>query len=131
MPLKINLEQLEGVYAIAQLSHLDTIPDWVDGEGLVNISRTDDELSLVCLENRVPPHIKVDSGWICFKFLGPFAFDAAGVILTVIRPLSENGLGIFVVATFDGDILLLKSEDVEFAKTLLLEAGHTLEVLKG
>jgi hypothetical protein len=126
MSLKINLKQLEGVYAIAQMSHLDSIPDWVDGEGFVNISRTDDELSLVCLGNRIPPDVNVDSGWICFKFLGPFAFDAAGVILTVIRPLSENGIGVFVVSTFNGDILLLKSEDVDFAKTLLLDAGHTL-----
>jgi hypothetical protein len=127
MSLKIKLKQLEGIYAIAQLSQMDTIPDWVDGEGFVNITRTDDELSLVCLENRIPAHVKVDSGWKCFKFLGPFPFDAAGVILTVIRPLSENGIGIFVVATFNGDVLLLKSEDVEIAKTLLLAAGHTLE----
>ena len=35
-------------------------------------------------------------------------------------------MGVFVVSTFDGDILLLKLEDVEAAKTLLQNAGHVL-----
>ena len=126
MSIKIKLKQLEGIYAIAQLSQLDSIPDWVEGDGFINISRTDDELSLVCLEKRIPANVKIDRGWTCFKFLGPFAFNAAGVILTVIRPLSENGIGIFIVSTFNGDILLLKSEDVKSAKKLLVDAGHIL-----
>jgi len=125
--MKIKLKQLDGVYAIAQLSHHDEIPKWVDGSGFVNISRTDDELSLVCLEERVPAEVKIDGGWICFKFLGPFAFGEAGVILSVIRPLSENGIGIFVVSTFNGDVLLLKHSDVENALKLILESGHIVE----
>ena len=125
--MKIKLKQLDGVYAIAQLSHHDEIPGWIDGSGFVYISRTDDELSLVCLEERIPAEVKVDSRWTCFKFLGPFAFGEAGVILSVIRPLSENGIGIFVVSTFSGDVLLLKHSDVETALNFLREAGHSIE----
>lgn len=127
MAAEIRLRKLEGSYAIAQLPHSDKIPAWVDGSGFVNISRTDDELSLVCLEQRIPRDVKIDGGWTCFKFLGPFAFDEAGVILSVIKPLSENGIGIFVVSTFNGDILLLKTEDVVPALKLLKERGHSVE----
>jgi len=42
------------------------------------------------------------------------------------RPLSENGLGIFVVSSFDGDHLLVKATDGAAAIRLLREAGHTL-----
>ena len=127
MPAKIKLKQLDGIYAIAQLSHLEPIPAWVDGEGFVTISRTDDELSLVCLQERIPAGVKIDAGWTCFKFLGPFAFDEAGVLLSVIRPLSENGIGVFALSTFNGDVLLLKQEDVEAGLGLLKGAGHSIQ----
>jgi hypothetical protein len=125
--VKICLKQLKGIYAVAQLDHWEKVPDWVDGDGFVSISRTDDELSLVCLQQRIPPEIKMDKGWACFKFLGPFAFGEADVILSVIRPLSENGIGKFVVSTFDGDIMLLKLEDVSSAIKLLQQAGHSID----
>ncbi len=124
MAVQVKLKQLEGVYAIAQVSSDSAIPEWADGDGFVSISRTDDELSVVCLEKRVPSGVTIDAGWSCFKFIGPFAFGESGVILAVIRPLSESGMGVFVVATFDGDVLLLKNVDVNPAKKLLLEAGH-------
>ncbi len=123
---KLRIKRLGGVYGIAQMSHLERIPDWVDGEGFVYITRTDDELSLVCLEDRIPPDVKVDRDWVCFKFLGPFAFGDAGVLQSVIQPLSENGIGKFVVSTFDGDIILLKETDVEVGVKVLREAGHSI-----
>ncbi len=127
MPGKIKLKQLEGTYAVSQISQQDKIPDWVDGEGFVSINRTDDELSLVCLQNRVPANVTTAFGWICFKFLGPFEFDDAGVLLSVIRPLSESGMGIFAISTYNGDMLLLKQEDVDSAVALLKENGHSVE----
>jgi hypothetical protein len=122
--IKVKLKQLSGMYAIAQLSCNEDIPKWADGKGFVSITRTDDELSVVCIQSRIPPEIKIDAGWKCFKFVGPFAFDESGVILSVIQPLSTNGLGVFIVATFDGDILLLKNEIVEISKKLLINSGH-------
>ncbi len=90
------------------------------------ISRTDDELSIVCLQDRIPQDVQSDGGWSCFKFQGPFAFDETGVVLSVIEPLSTNGIGIFVVSTFDGDHMLVKSSDLEKARGLLENAGHAL-----
>ena len=58
---KINLKKLDGTYAIAQIAPQNSIPDWADGDGFVSISRTDDELSVVCLEQRIPPDVK--NGW--------------------------------------------------------------------
>lgn len=63
---------------------------------------------------------------MAFKLEGPFAFDETGIVLSVIRPLSENRLGIFVVSTFDGDHLLVKAADQVAARRFLVEAGHIL-----
>jgi hypothetical protein len=129
MTAKITLKQLVGDYAICKLRRDSPIPEWADGEGFVSISRTADELSIVCRSDRVPdrtPEFQAARGWRCFQFVGPFAFDETGIALAVIRPLSESDVGIFLVATFDTDYLLIQEKDLETAKAALLRAGHTL-----
>lgn len=126
MAPRIKLKILDGSYGIARLPASEAIPAWADGDGFVSITRTDDELSIVCLIDRIPQDVRVDPGWSCFKFQGPFAFDETGIVLSVISPLSTNGIGIFVVSTFDGDHLLVKSNDLEKTADLLANAGHSL-----
>lgn len=126
MAKSIKLKILPQAYAVARLEPQAAIPDWADGAGFVSISRTDDELSIVCVEGRVPQSVRKDAGWTCLKLLGPFEFAETGIVLSVIRPLSDNGVGIFVVSTFDGDHLLVKTSDLEKAVTLLVQAGHSL-----
>ena len=105
---------------------MSPIPAWADGEGFVSISRSDDELSIVCRAERIPSGVKQDTGWTCYKFIGPFAFDETGIVASVIGPLSDAGIGIFVVSTFDGDHMLIKQTDVTPAEAVLDAAGHTL-----
>lgn len=122
----ITLQPLAGTYAIARLAPDSAFPAWADGPGFVTVSRTRDELSVTCLEERVPADMQADRGWWALRFVGPFAFGATGIVLSVIRPLSENGIGVFVVSTFDGDHLLVQQADRERAWLLLAAAGHTL-----
>lgn len=124
--VRITLKALTGGYAIARLQNDAPLPPWADGDGFVSISRTEDELSIVCLSERIPDGTQIDEGWICFKFQGPFAFGQTGIVLSVVQPLSTNGMGIFVVSTFDGDHLLVKQADAEKARSTLLRAGHSL-----
>jgi uncharacterized protein len=123
---RITLQLLPDSYAIARLPSDSPIPDWADGTGFVTISRTQDELSITCLERRVPDGVQADRGWTALRFVGPFAFGETGIVLSVIRPLSENGIGVFVVSTFDGDHLLIQHADRERAWMLLTAAGHDL-----
>jgi hypothetical protein len=122
----ITLQTLAGGYAISRLPPESAIPPWADGAGFVSISRSSEELSMVCLQSRVPGDVRVDTGWTAMRFVGPFAFGETGVVLSVVRPLSEGGLGVFVVSTFDGDHLLLKTADMPRAMALLAQAGHQL-----
>lgn len=121
-----DLAELPGLYSVARLGPRDTIPGWADGEGVVSITRNDRELSILCRSERVPPEIRQDRGWTCFHLAGPFAFDETGVVLSVIAPLSTNGIGIFVVSTFDGDHILIKAAQKTEAARFLTAAGHRL-----
>lgn len=124
---QVRLKRLPGAYAVSRLASATPLPEWADGPGFVSISRTEDELSIVCLEARVPVDIATsEGGWVCFKFQGPFAFDETGILSAVLRPLSENGIGIFAVSTFDTDYLLIKAENAARGVELLASAGHIL-----
>lgn len=124
--VSVTLKELPGDYAVARLPRGSAIPDWADGEGFVSIGRTEDELSVVCLAVRVPDGVRSDAGWTVYKFEGPFEFTETGIALSVIRPLSEEGISIFLVSTFDTDYLLIKTADRERAGPLLVAAGHVL-----
>lgn len=75
----------------------------------------------------MPGGVKSEGGWVCLQRVGPFAFGETGIVLSVVRPLSEAGMGIFVVSTYDGDFLLLKAADLDRGLRLLTEAGHRLD----
>lgn len=49
--------------------------------------------------------VKIDRDWSFVLFVGPFAFDEAGIFRSVVRPSSAAGFGVFVISTFDGDFL--------------------------
>lgn len=125
MGKSVRLKPLTGSYAISRLASSAKMPAWADGNGFVSTSRSEDELSVVCLEDRVPEGVRTDGGWSAFKLEGPFAFDETGILLSVLEPLSANGIGIFAISTFDTDYLLVKTADVTKACRLLGAAGHS------
>jgi uncharacterized protein len=123
-PVKVALHKLDGVYAVCRLGPEQPIPDWADGPGFVSISRTEDELSIVCLAGRVPSSVQHAAPWTAFKFAGPFDFAETGIAAAVLQPLAEARIGIFLVSTFDTDYLFLQSGNTERAIGALNAAGH-------
>ena len=121
---KLNLQLLEGSYNVTLLPASSPLPDWIKGPGFKNVSFCEDELSIVCPSERVPPDVKSDEGWSAIKLTSSFDFDETGVVLSVVEPLSSNKLGVFVVSTFHRDYLLVKQRDLSMAKALLESAGH-------
>lgn len=78
----------------------------------------------VTLADRVPGALKPDAGWRALKLTGQFAFDQPGIVLSVVRPISEAGLAVFVVSTFHRDYLLVRADYFERIQKLLAAAGH-------
>ena len=120
----VELEKLFGEYTIARLPVLAPIPSWSDGPGFVSISRGDDELSVICLRERVPATVKTEGEWVCFKVIGPVILTAAGITLSVMRPVSENSIGVLTVSTFNGNYLLVRDGDIAAATDFLFAAGR-------
>ena len=127
MAMIVGLKPLAGDYAVSRLARDTALPTWADGTGFVAIARTEDELSVVCLAERVPAGVKSDGPWRVLKFLGPFAFDETGIAAAVLQPLAQAAIGIFLVSTFDTDYLLVKAADFERSLQTLVTAGHRIE----
>jgi len=126
MAVHVGLQALAGDYAVSQLAQEVPLPAWADGPGFVAIARTQDELSVVCLAERVPAGTKSAGPWRALKFLGPFAFSETGIAAAVLQPLAQAAIGIFLVSTFDTDYLLVKAVDFERSCAALAAAGHRL-----
>lgn len=122
----ITLNRLPNLYAITRQAPDRPFPLWANGSGLVSLTRTKNELSIVCEQSRVPHSIQSSTDWIAFALEGSFGLDEPGVVFSVIRPLSENNIGVFIISTYDGDHLLIHHKDLTLAINLLTEAGHTV-----
>ncbi|GAB4474685.1 MAG: ACT domain-containing protein [Anaerolineae bacterium] len=96
----------------------------MSGGDFSSITRTPDELSVVCAEDNVPPGTRSEGGWCCLKLAGPFAFDMTGVLASILVPLAEAGIGILGISTFDTDYVLVKAEHLDAALDALERAGH-------
>ncbi|HAQ88674.1 MAG TPA: ACT domain-containing protein [Pseudomonas sp.] len=114
-------------FVIAQLERDADLPNEVlAAPGFMSITRTDDELSIVCAEGAATGLARVDSDWRVIKVQGPFAFDQTGVLASLLDPLAAAAIGIFAVSTFDTDYILVKSINLENAVEVLKDAGHRL-----
>jgi hypothetical protein len=114
-------------YAIARLAPGDPLPAWALGtEGLVSITRTVDELSIVCREREVPAACQAERDRVVIRLEGPFTFTEVGVLASFAAPLAEAGVSILALSTYDTDYILLRASDRHAALAALTAAGHTL-----
>ena len=113
--------------AVCRLDAQAEIPAWATLQPFFAITRTVDELSIVCAAEDVPGGVKHDAGWRAFKVEGPFDFALTGVLVSVARPLADAGVGILAIATYDTDYVLVKEAQVELATQALRAQGHRIK----
>ena len=114
-----------GELAIVKLAPEEPVPDWASrAVGFVSITRTSDELSIVCEALLVPAGAKSEAGWTALKLAGPFPFDQVGVLSSFVGPLADAGISVFAISTFDTDYVLVKTERLAAALRALELAGH-------
>ncbi|HYK03211.1 MAG TPA: ACT domain-containing protein [Thermoanaerobaculia bacterium] len=121
MQLRISL--LPGLLAVCRLAPDAEAPPWVRGT-FTSVTRTEDELSVVCDDDAVPEDVRAERGWRLLKVLGPIPFEMTGVAAALVAPLAEARISVFLLATFDTDYLLLKEAVLEPALAVLRGAGH-------
>lgn len=121
------LKLLPGTFAIARLAADALLPAWAGKPSFLSVTRTADELSIVCEEHHVPNDVRHDRGWRCLRVAGPLDLRLTGVLASLLQPLADAGVSIFALSTFDTDYLLVRSAQLERALDALGAAGHRVE----
>ena len=126
----LRFSVLPGTYAICRMPAKAAVPAWA-GQAFTSITRTTDELSIVCEERRLPADVggiefQLERGWVLLKFHSPFPLDAIGVLASIAKPLAAATISLFAVSTFDTDYILVKRVHAKQAIAALTLAGHRL-----
>lgn len=116
----------KSLFAIVRFAANSPVPEWATYGEFTSVSRTPDELSIVCPIENLPADVSSPHRWICLKLEGPFPFSQTGVLLSFIEPLSSKGIPIFAMSTYDTDYVLIQQEWAGAALMELRTAGHQL-----
>lgn len=122
----LTLQLAPGEFAVCRLPPNAPIPAWAGSAVFNSVTRTADELSILCPAAQVPAGVKREAGWRLLKFQGPFDFAAVGILAAVLAPLAAAGISSLAIATFDTDYLLVKEDRLEDVQRSLEAAGHSL-----
>ncbi len=122
----LTLSVLARPLAICRLSALAPLPAWATAEAFFSVTRTADELSVVCGERHVPGEATASRGWRALMLHGPFDFALTGIMVSVAAPLAAASIPIFPIATYDTDYILVRGDDLARSVEVLRAAGHTV-----
>ena len=120
---RLRLHVLPGTLALCRLDANADVPSWARGD-FVSITRTMDELSIVCAESLVPVGVQQVRGYSAIVVQGPLAPELVGVLASMAGPLARAGIPIVAIGTFDTDYVLVRAVDLAAAMDVLRAAGH-------
>lgn len=123
---KLVMKALNGAYAVCRLDSIESIPDWVKDRGFYSITRTFEELSIVCSQESIPNDVKCENDWRILKVEGPLDFALIGILSSISTILAQNKISIFAISTFDTDYILLKDKDFNNAVNALSNEGYEI-----
>ncbi|MBI3914428.1 MAG: ACT domain-containing protein [Chloroflexi bacterium] len=123
----LTLSLLPETFAICRLPPSVEISAWATRGNFFAITRTRDELSMVCPQSNMPDETKCERDWRALKVEGVMDLSLVGVLASLATPLAYAGIAIFAISTFDTDYLLVKEANLARTIQVLREAGHQVE----
>lgn len=124
----LTLSVLPEKLGICRLPSGEPIPSWLNMHHFISITKTDDELSIVCTLESIPNNVKVEKTWRALKVQGPLDFSITGLLASILNPLVAATISIFAISTFDTDYILIKEENLE--KAIVVLQAHNFIIKK-
>ncbi len=124
--VRLTLAVLDNLYTVCRLAPEAKLPHWLPTTGLVSVTRTAEELSIVCPSDAVPGSVEAERDFQALKVEGPLDFSLTGILLAVAAPLAEAHISIFALSTYDTDYVLVRKYDLDKAVRVLQRAGHAI-----
>ena len=122
----LELRTIPGQFGICKLQSGESIPLWAMSGNFWSVTRTENEISVVCPQEHLPRDVKVERNWRVLQVVGPLSFEMTGILLSLTAPLADAGVSIYSVSTFETDLILIQEKSFEIACRALTKAGHKI-----
>jgi len=120
----MKLVVLEDELAVARLDAGAPTPAWAAAGSISSVTRTAEELSVVCAAAGIPHNVQAERGWRCLRVAGRLDFSLTGVLASIAVPLAASKVSIFAISTYDTDYVLVHEQRLAEAIECLNGAGH-------
>lgn len=120
----LTMRLLKEIYGVCRLDKNELIPEWAQKSDFFSITKTKEELSIVCSQEWIPANMRCEKDWRILKVEGPLDFSLIGILSSISTVLANNKISIFAISTYDTDYILVKSSDLDNAIESLLKEGY-------
>ncbi|MEL0654671.1 ACT domain-containing protein [Pseudoalteromonas issachenkonii] len=90
------------------------------------ISKTQDELSIVCPSTFEIESLDTESDWQALEVVGPLGFSLTGIMANISGVLARAKISIFSISTYDTDYILVKKQTASLALNALKKDGYNV-----
>ena len=125
--VNLVLSVLSETFTIHKLSQDLSIPEEILKSNYFSVTKTGNELSVVCSELIEVQSLQSSKGWKCIKVKGPLDFNLTGILAGISDILAQANISIFAISTFDTDYILVRTHDFSSATTRLRQASYKFE----
>jgi uncharacterized protein len=125
--MNLKLATLDGLFTIHRLSPKAELPELIYQSAFYSMTKTDEEISVVCSSSLHLDSEHAETGWSCIKILGTLDFSLTGILSEISAVLAKEKISIFAISTFDTDYILVKAEKLAAAKKALRQAKHLFQ----
>ena len=122
----LTLRLLPGRLAVSRLGAGEDPPAWALADAFFSITRTGEELSIVCAEASVPAGVRAEIGFRALSVEGTLDFALTGILSRLLDPLAEVRISVFAISTYDTDFVLVREADLDRAVAALRGSGHRI-----
>lgn len=123
----LTLKLYKNIFGVCKLDANKLIPKWAKEADWYSITKTEDELSIVCSEDYIPRDIESEKGWRCFKIEGILDFNLVGILSSLSTLMANEKISIFAISTFNTDYILVKEDKVE--KAILIFKNSDINII--
>ena len=124
---KLMLSVLPEKFGICHFDEKSPVPDWAKDASFYSVTKTKDELSVVCAQDKIPGGVLFEENWRAFKLESLVDMYSVGIIASLSKPLADNGISIFNISTYQTNYILVEEKNLEKAKKIL---GKFCEIKK-
>lgn len=121
-----SLSRFPETLAVVRLAAGAEIPDWAESSSIFSITATATETSLVCAGRSVPKKAVHQKPWTAFSVAGTLDLAATGILATLLAPLADAEVSVFVLSTYDTDWILVPTADADRAEEAWRRSGHAV-----